>query len=110
MKAVAYQKAGPITLPEALVDIELDTPVTKGHDLLVRVQAVSVNPVDTKIRKNVSAEQSGWKVLGWDAVGTVEAIGDKVTQFKIGDVVWYAGALNRQGSNSELQLVDERIV
>lgn len=110
MKAVAYQKAGPITLPEALVDIELDTPVAKGHDLLVRVQAVSVNPVDTKIRKNVSAEQSGWKVLGWDAVGTVEAIGDKVTQFKIGDVVWYAGALNRQGSNSELQLVDERIV
>ncbi|MFI8144057.1 zinc-binding alcohol dehydrogenase family protein [Acinetobacter sp. ABJ_C5_2] len=109
MKAVAYQKAGPITSPESLVDIELDTPVAEGHDLLVRVQAISVNPVDTKIRKNVSAE-SGWKVLGWDAVGVVEAIGDKVTQFKAGDVVWYAGALNRQGSNSELQLVDERIV
>ncbi|NUG10064.1 zinc-binding alcohol dehydrogenase family protein [Acinetobacter seifertii] len=109
MKAVAYQKAGPITSPEALVDIELDTPVAEGHDLLVRVQAISVNPVDTKIRKNVSAE-SGWKVLGWDAVGVVEATGDKVTQFKVGDVVWYAGALNRQGSNSELQLVDERIV
>lgn len=109
MKAVAYQKAGPITSPEALVDIELDTPVAEGHDLLVRVQAISVNPVDTKIRKNVSAE-SGWKVLGWDAVGVVESIGDKVTQFKVGDVVWYAGALNRQGSNSELQLVDERIV
>lgn len=109
MKAVAYQKAGPITSPEALVDIELDTPVAEGHDLLVRVQAISVNPVDTKIRKNVSAE-SGWRVLGWDAVGVVEAIGDKVTQFKVGDIVWYAGALNRQGSNSELQLVDERIV
>ncbi|MBJ8504865.1 zinc-binding alcohol dehydrogenase family protein [Acinetobacter seifertii] len=109
MKAVAYQKAGPITSPEALVDIELDTPVAEGHDLLVHVQAISVNPVDTKIRKNVSAE-SGWKVLGWDAVGVVEAIGDKVTQFKVGDIVWYAGALNRQGSNSELQLVDERIV
>ncbi|MCH2002600.1 zinc-binding alcohol dehydrogenase family protein [Acinetobacter seifertii] len=109
MKAVAYQKAGPITSPEVLVDIELDTPVAEGHDLLVRVQAISVNPVDTKIRKNVSAE-SGWKVLGWDAVGVVEATGDKVTQFKVGDVVWYAGALNRQGSNSELQLVDERIV
>ncbi|MBO1279367.1 zinc-binding alcohol dehydrogenase family protein [Acinetobacter nosocomialis] len=109
MKAVAYQKAGPITSPESLVDIELDTPAVKGHDLLVRVQAVSVNPVDTKIRKNISAE-SGWKVLGWDAVGVVEATGDKVTQFKVGDVVWYAGALNRQGSNSELQLVDERIV
>lgn len=109
MKAVAYQKAGPITSPEALVDIELDTPVTEGHDLLVRVQAISVNPVDTKIRKNVS-DESGWKVLGWDAVGVVEATGDKVTQFKVGDVVWYAGALNRQGSNSELQLVDERLV
>lgn len=109
MKAVAYQKAGPITSPESLVDIELDTPAAKGHDLLVRVQAISVNPVDTKIRKNISTE-SGWKVLGWDAVGVVEATGDKVTQFKVGDVVWYAGALNRQGSNSELQLVDERIV
>ncbi|MDR2248230.1 zinc-binding alcohol dehydrogenase family protein [Acinetobacter sp.] len=109
MKAVAYQKASPITSPDALVDIELDNPIAEEHDLLVRVQAVSVNPVDTKIRKNVSAE-SGWKVLGWDAVGVVEAIGDKVSQFKVGDVVWYAGALNRQGSNSELQLVDERIV
>ena len=110
MKAVAYQKAGPITSPEALVDIELETPVAEGHDLLVRVQAVSVNPVDTKIRKNVSADNNQWKTLGWDAVGVVEAIGDKVSQFKVGDVVWYAGALNRQGSNSELQLVDERIV
>lgn len=110
MKAVAYQKAGPITPPEALVDVELETPVAEGHDLLVRVQAVSVNPVDTKIRSNVSADNNQWKTLGWDAVGVVEAIGDKVSQFKVGDVVWYAGALNRQGSNSELQLVDERIV
>ncbi|MGB8808139.1 MAG: zinc-binding alcohol dehydrogenase family protein [Acinetobacter calcoaceticus] len=110
MKAVAYQKAGPITSPEALVDVELETPVAEGHDLLVSVQAISVNPVDTKIRNNVNAENNQWKTLGWDAVGVVEAIGDKVSQFKVGDVVWYAGALNRQGSNSELQLVDERIV
>ncbi|WP_111855544.1 zinc-binding alcohol dehydrogenase family protein [Acinetobacter oleivorans] len=110
MKAVAYQKAGPITSPEALVDIELDTPVAEGHDLLVRVLAISVNPVDTKIRNNVSPENNQWKTLGWDAVGIVEAIGDQVSQFKVGDAVWYAGALNRQGSNSELQLVDERIV
>ncbi|USP40102.1 zinc-binding alcohol dehydrogenase family protein [Acinetobacter sp. XS-4] len=110
MKAVAYQKAGPITSPEALVDIELDTPVAEGHDLLVRVQAISVNPVDTKIRNSVSPENNQWKTLGWDAVGIVESIGDQVSQFKVGDTVWYAGALNRQGSNSELQLVDERIV
>ncbi|RJE69929.1 Zn-dependent oxidoreductase [Acinetobacter sp. JS678] len=110
MKAVAYQKAGPITSPEALVNIELDTPVAEGRDLLVRVQAISVNPVDTKIRNNVNPENNQWKTLGWDAVGIVEAIGNQVSQFKVGDAVWYAGALNRQGSNSELQLVDERIV
>ncbi|HBU88307.1 MAG TPA: zinc-binding alcohol dehydrogenase family protein, partial [Acinetobacter sp.] len=73
-------------------------------------QAISVNPVDTKIRNNVSPENNQWKTLGWDAVGVVEAIGEQVSQFKVGDAVWYAGALNRQGSNSELQLVDERIV
>ncbi|ENW79139.1 hypothetical protein F909_03466 [Acinetobacter sp. ANC 3929] len=110
MKAVAYQKAGAITLDDALVDIEIDSPVAQGHDLLVRVQAISVNPVDTKIRNNKSAEDHQWKILGWDAVGVVEAIGEHVTQFKIGDQVWYAGALNRSGSNCELQLVDERIV
>jgi len=110
MKAVAYQKAGPITSPEALVNIELDTPVAEGRDLLVRIQAISVNPVDTKIRNNVNPENNQWKTLGWDAVGIVEAIGEQVSQFKVGDAVWYAGALNRQGSNSELQLVDERIV
>ncbi|ATZ68234.1 zinc-binding alcohol dehydrogenase family protein [Acinetobacter haemolyticus] len=110
MKAVAYQHAGAIASTDSLVSIEIESPVTRGHDLLVRVQAISVNPVDTKIRKNVSPESGQWKILGWDAVGIVEAVGEKVSLFKIGDKVWYAGALNRQGSNSELQLVDERIV
>ena len=110
MKAVAYQHAGAIASTDSLVNIGIESPVTRGHDLLVRVQAISVNPVDTKIRKNVSPESGQWKILGWDAVGIVEAVGEKVSLFKIGDKVWYAGALNRQGSNSELQLVDERIV
>ncbi|MCU4379057.1 zinc-binding alcohol dehydrogenase family protein [Acinetobacter haemolyticus] len=110
MKAVAYQHAGAIASTDSLVSIEIESPVARGHDLLVRVQAISVNPVDTKIRKNVSPESGQWKILGWDAVGIVEAVGEKVSLFKIGDKVWYAGALNRQGSNSELQLVDERIV
>ncbi|EFF83682.1 zinc-binding alcohol dehydrogenase family protein [Acinetobacter haemolyticus ATCC 19194] len=110
MKAVAYQHAGAIASTDSLVNIGIESPVTRGHDLLVRVQAISVNPVDTKIRKNVSPESGQWKILGWDAVGIVEAVGEKVSLFKIGDEVWYAGALNRQGSNSELQLVDERIV
>lgn len=110
MKAIAYQQANAITSNPTLVDIEIQPPIAQGYDLLVRVQAISVNPVDTKIRKNVSAEPDQWKVLGWDAVGIVEAIGDKVSNFEVGDQVWYAGALNRQGSNSEFQLVDERIV
>ena len=110
MKAVAYQQANAITSNPTLVDIKIQPPIAQGYDLLVRVQAISVNPVDTKIRKNVSAEPDQWKVLGWDAVGIVEAIGDKVSNFEVGDQVWYAGALNRQGSNSEFQLVDERIV
>ncbi|MDF2419114.1 zinc-binding alcohol dehydrogenase family protein [Acinetobacter beijerinckii] len=110
MKAVAYQQANAITSKQALVDIEIQAPSAQGYDLLVRVQAISVNPVDTKIRKHVSVEHDQWKVLGWDAVGIVEAIGENVCNFKVGDEVWYAGALNRQGSNSELQLVDERIV
>ncbi|MEB6676744.1 zinc-binding alcohol dehydrogenase family protein [Acinetobacter haemolyticus] len=110
MKAVAYQHAGAIASTDSLVSIEIESPVARGHDLRVRVQAISVNPVDTKIRKNVSPESGQWKILGWDAVGIVEAVGEKVSLFKIGDKVWYAGALNRQGSNSELQLVDERIV
>ncbi|MGA4852264.1 zinc-binding alcohol dehydrogenase family protein [Acinetobacter haemolyticus] len=110
MKAVAYQHTGAIASTDSLVSIEIESPVARGHDLLVRVQAISVNPVDTKIRKNVSPESGQWKILGWDAVGIVEAVGEKVSLFKIGDEVWYAGALNRQGSNSELQLVDERIV
>ncbi|MFW1951770.1 zinc-binding alcohol dehydrogenase family protein [Acinetobacter beijerinckii] len=110
MKAVAYQQANAITSKQALVDIEIQSPIAQGYDLLVRVQAISVNPVDAKIRKHVSVEHDQWKVLGWDAVGIVEAIGENVSNFKVGDEVWYAGALNRQGSNSELQLVDERIV
>ncbi|WP_039909224.1 zinc-binding alcohol dehydrogenase family protein [Acinetobacter beijerinckii] len=110
MKAVAYQQANAITSKQALIDIEIQSPIALGYDLLVRVQAISVNPVDTKIRKHVNAEHDQWKVLGWDAVGIVEAIGENVSNFKVGDEVWYAGALNRQGSNSELQLVDERIV
>ncbi len=77
---------------------------------MVQVAAISVNPVDTKIRKNVSAEPGQWKVLGWDAVGTVIETGSDVTSFKAGDEVFYAGSLVRPGANSQLHLVDERIV
>lgn len=110
MKAVAYQNSQPITHPQALIDIELSKPVASGTDLLVNVEAISVNPVDTKIRNNVTPTEQQYKILGWDAVGTVVSIGEQVTLFKPGDKVWYAGAINRQGTNSEYHLVDQRIV
>jgi len=110
MKAVGYTKSLPIEEADALVDIELPMPVASGHDLLVKISAIAVNPVDCKIRKNVVADSGEYKVIGWDAVGEVVALGDAVTQFSIGDMVYYAGDLTRQGSNAEYQLVDERIV
>ncbi|UJF17638.1 zinc-binding alcohol dehydrogenase family protein [Vibrio sp. SS-MA-C1-2] len=110
MKAIGYTQSLPITDTNALVDIELAQPVATGHDILVKVDAISVNPVDYKIRQNFPAEQNAPRVLGWDAVGEVVAIGEAVTQYQLGDIVYYAGDLNRQGSNAEFQLVDERIV
>lgn len=110
MKAIAYQTAGNLEQEDALVDVDLDRPVATGRDLLVEVSAVSVNPVDYKIRRNVSAEPGQWKVLGWDAVGRVAAVGPQARGFKPGDAVFYAGSLVRQGANSQFHLVDERIV
>ncbi len=110
MKAVGYIKSLPINDPDSLTDIELPQPVATGRDLLVKVRAIAVNPVDYKIRQNVAPTDGDYKVIGWDAVGEVVATGEAATQFKPGDVVYYAGDLNRQGSNAEYQLVDERIV
>jgi zinc-binding alcohol dehydrogenase family protein len=110
MKAVAYQKSLPIDQADALVDVDLKEPVPQGRELLVEVHAVSVNPVDTKVRMRAAPPEGEWKVLGWDAAGIVRSTGSDACLFKPGDRVWYAGALNRAGSNSELQIVDERIV
>lgn len=110
MKAVGYQNPLAIELEDALVDIELPTPQAEGHDLLIKVQAISVNPVDTKVRLSTAAPTGEHKVLGWDAVGEVVAVGDQVTLFQVGDAVWYAGDITRSGSNAEFQVVDERIV
>jgi NADPH2:quinone reductase len=110
MKAVGYRIAGNIERDDALVDIEQPVPVARGHDLLVAVKAVSVNPVDTKIRKGAAPDDGEWKQLGWDAAGVVAAIGDAVEGFAVGDAVYYAGALDRPGTNAEYHLVDARIV
>ena len=109
MKAIGYQQSKPINDPESLIDIELNKPTATGRDLLVKVEAISVNPVDFKIRQNVTPNEDSYKVLGWDAVGEVVEIGENVNHYKIGDKVYYAGDLNRSGSNAEYQLVDERI-
>jgi NADPH2:quinone reductase len=110
MKAVGYQKSLPIADGMSLVDVELPKPVPGGRDLLVKVQAVSVNPVDTKMRMRAEPTAGEWRVLGWDAAGVVESAGPEAKLFKAGDAVFYAGTLNRQGTNSEYHLVDERIV
>lgn len=112
MKAIGYTQSGPIDRPDALLDITLPDPVATGRDLLVEVHAVSVNPVDTKVRNSSARSGDGpdCKVLGWDACGIVRAVGPDVTLFQPGDRVWYAGSIARPGTNSELHLVDERIV
>ncbi|GGE11473.1 Zn-dependent oxidoreductase [Aureimonas endophytica] len=110
MKAIGYQSPGAIDRADALVDIELPRPVATGRDLLVAVEAVSVNPVDTKVRRSAAPPEGEWKVLGWDAVGRVVATGEAVTGFAPGDAVFYAGSIARPGANSEFHLVDERIV
>lgn len=110
MKAIGYTQSLPISNPLSLIDIELPQPIASGHDLLVRVKSIAVNPVDYKVRQNVEPDKGEYKVLGWDAVGEVIAVGESVTNFKLGDMVFYAGDLNRAGSNAQYQLVDERIV
>lgn len=108
MRAIAYRHSLPITDPTALEDVDLPDPVALGRDLLVRVEAIAVNPVDTKVRRNVDPGGVA-KVLGYDAAGVVVATGPDVSLFKAGDRVFHAGAIDRPGSNSELHLVDERI-
>jgi zinc-binding alcohol dehydrogenase family protein len=109
MKAVGYRTPGPIDRSDALQDITLDTPIAAAGDLLVKVVAVSVNPVDTKLRRAAAPEGGAWRVLGFDASGVVEAVGPEVRAFRPGDEVFYAGSIARPGTNSEFHLVDERI-
>lgn len=110
MKAIGFKKHLNIDNPESLIDLEISIPVPKEHDLLVKNSAVSVNPVDVGVRKSGRTILKKPKVIGWDACGIVEKVGAKVTLFKPGDRVFYAGSFIRPGSNSEYQLVGERIV
>ncbi|MBP2486668.1 zinc-binding alcohol dehydrogenase family protein [Rhizobium sp. PRIMUS64] len=110
MRAVAYKTPQPISAETSLIDVELPMPEARGHDLLVEIKAVSVNPVDVKVRAHSAPPADELKVLGWDAAGIVKAIGTDVTLFSPGDEVFYSGVISRPGSNAEFHLVDERIV
>lgn len=109
MKAIGFKEHLKITDPNSLIEFETPTPIAKGHDLLVKVQAVSVNPVDVGVRKSGHGVLQQPKIIGWDAVGTVVAIGEEVSLFQPDDQVFYAGSFVRPGSDSQYQLVDERI-
>ena len=110
MRAIAYNGSRSSSNVDCLLDVELPAPQPGPSDLLVRVEAVSVNPVDTKVRRREQPAAEQWRVLGWDVAGVVEAVGPAVQGFRPGDGVWYAGALDRPGCNSELHAVDHRLV
>lgn len=112
MKAVGFRKPLPIVDSDSLLDLDLPDPKPAGRDLLVQVKAVSVNPMDTKMRAGVmpGVPIGDATIMGWDAAGVVKATGPDATQFKPGDEVWYSGSNQRPGTNSELHVVDERLV
>ncbi|MDB6079736.1 MAG: zinc-binding alcohol dehydrogenase family protein, partial [Akkermansiaceae bacterium] len=112
MKAISFERPLPVTDPASFIEVTLDTPIPGPRDLLVEVKAISVNPVDTKIRGGggPGSPAGEWKILGWDAAGVVTAVGAEVTRFAPGDEVYYAGAVNRAGCYAEYQVVDERLV
>jgi len=112
MKAIGFKTSLPISAEESFIEFETTVPQPSGRDILVKINAISVNPVDYKIRQNSAKDTilESPKVIGWDATGTIEAVGEAVTFFKPGDAVYYAGDLTRSGSNTEYQLIDERIV
>jgi NADPH2:quinone reductase len=112
MKAIGFKTSLPITDDNSFIEFEMEKPVPTGRNLLVKIAAISVNPVDFKVRQNSAKDKvlDTHKVIGWDAAGVVEAVGDEVSLFKVGDEVFYAGDINKPGSNAEYQLIDERIV
>jgi len=110
MKAIGLTQYLPIENPKSLEDIEISKPSPKGHNILVSIKSISINPIDTKVRAAKDTVEDTPKILGWDASGIVDEIGEEVTLFKVGDEVYYAGDITKPGAYSEFQLVDERIV
>ncbi|MCV9930178.1 zinc-binding alcohol dehydrogenase family protein [Flavobacterium sp. LS1R49] len=112
MKAIGFKTSLPIEKQDSFIEFETPKPIPGANDLLVKINAISVNPVDFKIRQNSAVDTilDTPKIIGWDAVGIVEGIGKNVSLFKVGDEVFYAGDITKQGSNAEYQIIDERIV
>ncbi len=110
MKAVALTRYLPVDEPDSLLDVQLPDPAPGPRDLLVEIRAIAVNPVDCKVRAPKAGEEKSPRVLGWDAAGVVTKTGREVQSFGVGDEVYYAGSIARPGCNSELHVVDERIV
>ncbi len=110
MRAIGYFRSLPIEDPESLLDLDIPKPTPTGCDVLVRVRAISVNPVDVKVRAHRAPEGDGPSILGWDAAGVIEAVGSDAHLFQPGDEVYYAGAIDRPGANSEYHLIDERLI
>lgn len=111
MKAIGFKTSLAIAEKDSFIEFETSKPVPAAHDLLVKIDAISVNPVDFKVRQSSAKDTvlENPKIIGWDAVGIVEAVGENVTLFKRGDEVYYAGDITKQGSNAEYQIIDERI-
>lgn len=112
MKAIGFKTSLSIEEKDSFIEFETTKPIPGAHDLLVKIDAISVNPVDFKIRQSSAKDTvlETPKIIGWDAVGIVQAVGEKVTLFEVGDLVYYAGDITKQGSNAEFQIIDERIV
>jgi NADPH2:quinone reductase len=112
MKAVGFKTSLPIAAADSFIDFETEKPIPQGHELLVKINAIAINPVDYKIRQNAAkdTELADPKIIGWDACGVVEAVGNEVSLFKVGDEVYYAGDITKPGCNAEYQVIDERIV
>ena len=112
MKAVGFKTSLPIAAANSFIDFETEKPTPQEHELLVKINAIAINPVDYKIRQNAAkdTELAEPKIIGWDACGVVEAVGNEVSLFKVGDEVYYAGDITKPGCNAEYQVIDERIV
>ncbi len=112
MKAIGFKTSLPISETDSFIAFETEVPTATGRNILVKINAISVNPVDYKVRQNSAKDKvlNTPKIIGWDAAGVVTEVGDDVTLFKKGDAVYYAGDITKSGCNAEYQLVDERIV